>query len=127
MQKYHFHLTLFISAVWSASGLIAKILNRVPRHQEIVERILHLDNGRLVTILIGFAEIFLAVWVRSRLNIRLCAVCQIVIILAMNLIEFIYASDLLLWGKFNIVFAVLFCILVYCWGFIWQEKLEPAN
>ena len=47
----------FIAAVWLINGLFCKVLNLVPRHEAIVSRILHTNNARLLTILIGLAEI----------------------------------------------------------------------
>lgn len=45
-----------------------------------------------------------------------------IIVAAMNIIEFILVPDLLLWGKLNIIFAFLFIGLVYYNGFILNKK-----
>ena len=39
-QSIHRVLTIIISSVWLVNGLICKVLNLVPRHQQIVTEIL---------------------------------------------------------------------------------------
>jgi len=109
----HKILTFLIAAVWLINGLYCKLLNLVPRHQEIVARILGGSHAGILTKLIGLSEILMAVWILSRIKSRLNAVFQILIVAVMNSIEFILAPDLLLWGKANAIFAFLFIILVY--------------
>jgi uncharacterized membrane protein YphA (DoxX/SURF4 family) len=105
-------LTYFIAAVWIVMGLFCKVLGFVPRHEQIVGRILGSDYARLLTIAIGIAEIMMAVWILSGIRARVNAVTQIVIILSMNVLEFLLAPDLLLWGRLNFVFAFLFTTLI---------------
>ncbi len=107
-------LHYFTAAVWMINGLFCKTLNLVPRHQEIVSRILTTDHARLLTLLIGLAEIGMAAWILSGIRKRLNTVLQIVLIATMNTIEFILAPDLLLWGRANAIFALVFIILIYC-------------
>ena len=83
-------LNYFIAAVWLANGLFCKVLNLVPRHQKIVERILGNGNARLLTIAIGVSEIAMAVWILSGIMTRLNAITQIVIIAVMNALEFVF-------------------------------------
>lgn len=112
-----------IALVWLINGLLCKILNLVPRHQQIVERILGEPHARLLTILIGIAEIMMVVWILSRWKSRLCAITQIAVIAMMNIIELILAKDLLLWGSLNIVFAFTFMLLIYLNEF----RLKPTE
>ena len=105
-------LSYFIAAVWLGNGLFCKVLNLVPRHQEIVGRILGNDHAVIFTKLIGFSEILMAIWVLSGIKSRLNAFTQIVIIASMNILEFFLVPDLLLWGKFNSLFAFLFIIVI---------------
>jgi hypothetical protein len=105
-------LNYLIAAVWLANGLFCKVLNGVPRHQEIVARILGNDHAALLTRLIGLAEITMAVWIISGYRARLNAISQIIIIATMNILEFILVPDLLLWGRFNILFAFLFMLVI---------------
>jgi len=97
-----------IAAVWLVNGLFCKILNGVPRHQEIVARILGSDHAALFTKGIGFAEIAMAVWIVSGYLSRLNIIAQVLIIATMNMLEFMLVPDLLLWGRFNLLFAFLF-------------------
>jgi hypothetical protein len=118
----HKPLTYLIALVWLLNGLICKVLNLVPRHQEIVETILHLENGRPLTILIGLAETLMALWIISGYKRKLNAITQIVIIASMNILEAIYAPHLLLWGKWNGVFAFLFILVIYANQFLLKKR-----
>jgi len=106
-------INYFIATVWVANGLFCKVLNIIPRHQKIVERILDIDNGRSLTFLIGIAETAMAIWILIGKWSRLNAGVQIIVIATMNILEFFLAPDLLLWGKANAIFASLFVLLIY--------------
>lgn len=99
--------------VWLVNGLYCKVLNQVPRHQEIVSRILGQEYGSFFTVVIGMAEIAMSIWVFSRIKARINAIIQIVIIGSMNILEYFLVPDLLLWGKYNSLFAFLFIVLIY--------------
>jgi len=122
----HKLLTYFIAAVWLINGLFCKVLNMVPRHQQIVARILGEENARLLTFLIGLSEIVMAVWILSGIKTRLNAIIQILVIAAMNTLEFFLVPDLLLWGKGNAVFAFLFIVIIYCNEFLLNKKVRPV-
>ena len=113
--------TILIALVWLANGLLCKVLLLVPRHAAIVARILGLAHAGLLTRLIGLGEIGIGLWVISGIKPRWCAWVQITLILSMNSLEAVLAPDLLLWGRFNAVFAVLFC------GLIYLHRLRPAR
>lgn len=115
-------LTFCIAIVWIANGLFCKVLNLVPRHQQIVGRILGEQYSRPLTFLIGLSEIAMAVWVLSGYKTKLNALTQITIVAAMNIIEFLLAPDLLLWGKLNSLFAFLFVSIVYFNEFYLHKK-----
>ena len=93
------------------------MLHLVPRHEAIVARILGPEYAAPLTRLIGLAEIGMAVWVLSGRWVRLNAAAQVALVLVMNALECWLAPDLLLWGRLNLVFAVLFSVLVYSYGF----------
>lgn len=118
------HLTLYKSLcvlnafVWVINGLICKVLDLVPRHRHIVARILGATYANLLTKAIGILEIGMAVWIISGIASHLNAIAQIVIVGFMNVIEFVYAPDLLLWGRLNALFALLFMLLIYMNEFI---------
>ncbi|UOQ70136.1 DoxX-like family protein [Hymenobacter cellulosilyticus] len=106
-----------IAAVWLANGLLCKVLHLVPRHEAIVARILGPRFAAPLTVLIGVAEIGMAIWVLSRYRERLSVGLQIALVLGMNVLEFLLARDLLLWQQLNIIFAGLFALLLYYYGF----------
>jgi len=109
----HKIINYFIAIVWIVNGLLCKVLNLVPRHQEIVGRILGDKHARIFTLLIGLSELAMAIWILSGIRLRLNAVSQIIIIAVMNALEFILVPDLLLWGRLNAFFAFLFILLIY--------------
>lgn len=105
-------ITWLITAVWMINGLFCKVLDLEPRHQEIVARILGAEFSYL-TFSIGLAEAGMAIWIVSGVKKRLAAVTQITVVAAMNILEFFIAPDLLLWGKWNAVFALGFIALIF--------------
>ena len=105
-------LNYLIAAVWIANGLFCKVLNFVPRHQEIVARIIGNAHAGVLTKAIGFSEVAMAVWILSGLRTKLNAITQVVVVAKMNGLEFIMAPDLLLWGRFNASFAFLFILVI---------------
>ena len=111
-MKLNQYLNYLIAAVWIANGLFCKVLNLVPRHQEIVARIIGNAHAGVLTRMIGFAEIAMALWILSGIRTKLNAITQVVVIATMNSLEFILAPDLLLWGRFNALFAFLFILLI---------------
>jgi len=122
-MKTNRFLNFFIAAVWIANGLFCKVLDLVPRHQEIVARILGEGYARELTVLIGCLEIAMAIWILSGIRARWCATVQLVVIVTMNTLEFILVPDLLLWGKLNALFAFLFTLLIYSNAFHIDKKL----
>lgn len=123
-RKKHTILTYFIALIWFANGLFCKVLDLVPRHEEIVARILGHDHSRIMTLFIGLSEIVMAIWVLTRFKSKLNAIAQILIVATMNIIEFIMVPDLLLWGRLNILFAFLFLGLVYYNEFVLHKHLN---
>lgn len=57
--------TIFFALVWLVNGLYCKVLNGVPRHRQIVVRILGKPHAATLTTPIGLAEIGMAVWILS--------------------------------------------------------------
>jgi uncharacterized membrane protein YphA (DoxX/SURF4 family) len=115
-------LTYWLAFVWLVNGLVCKVLNLVPRHEQIVASILGQHFSRPLTLLIGLSEIVMAVWIISGYKTRLNALVQMAVVGVMNALEFALTPELLLWGRFNAVFAGLFILLVYYWAFS-----EPQN
>jgi hypothetical protein len=123
-RKKHTILNYFFSAVWLINGLVCKVLNLVPRHEKIVAEILGNQYSKPLTILIGLSEITMAIWILTKFKSALNAIIQIIVIATMNILEFIVAPNLLLWGRFNIVFASLLIAMIYYNEFVLNKKLK---
>jgi len=120
-------LTGLIAVVWIANGLFCKVLNLVPRHQLIVSRILGGEYAGLWTKAIGVAEIFMAIWILSGIKTRLNAVTQIIVVATMNIMEFILAPDLLLFGRVNSIVALMFILVIYYNEYVLNKKLAQQT
>lgn len=124
IETTHRVLNYLIAAVWLGNGLFCKVLNFVPRHEQIVARILGEDYSRVLIVLIGCGEIAIVIWVLTGIQKRLGAVTQIFLVTTMNILEFILAPDLLLWGRANALFAFIFVLIVYYNEFVINEKVK---
>jgi hypothetical protein len=113
IPRIHTRLNYCIAAVWFINGLLCKVLHLVPRHEQIVARILGNQFAQPLTILIGVAEIGMGCWILSKWKARINALTQLTLVVTMNTLEFFLAADLLLWGNLNAVFALLFVSIVY--------------
>jgi hypothetical protein len=120
-------LTYTIAGIWVINGFFCKVLHLVPRHEQIVARILGTPYSRSLTIVIGCAEIAMALWIISRIKTKWNAIAQAIIIATMNTIEFIMAPDLLLWGRWNAIFALLLIIIIlYNEFYLNRQPAQPS-
>lgn len=87
-------LRILVGSVWVFHGFYSKILDLIPRHKLIVARILG-EDAAFLTPFIGGAEVLMGLWVFSSIKPRLCALAQTCILVSMNLLEIIFAYDLL--------------------------------
>lgn len=117
-------LHYLIAFIWLINGLICKVLNGVPRHREIVARILGGEHAALFTKAIGFAEIAMAIWIVSGIKTRLNALTQAAVIATMNVLEFVLVPDLLLWGRWNTLFAFMFICIILSNEFFLKNKVN---
>jgi DoxX-like family len=85
-----------VSGVWILLGLYFKVLGRVPRHREIVARVVSDKLAPTLTVLIGLGEIGIGLWMASGLHTLECVLLQTLLIVMMNAIELRIARDLLL-------------------------------
>ncbi|MEN9547454.1 MAG: hypothetical protein RIR12_45 [Bacteroidota bacterium] len=106
-------LKVLIAGVWLVNGLWCKVLNYVPRHQAIVSAIVGSHYAHWVTNIIGWAEMLMAIWIISEYKSKLNTATQIAAIAMMNIIECIVTPHLLLWGRWNAFFALLFILVIY--------------
>lgn len=129
MKRLNMHkiLTYGIASIWLINGLFCKVLNLVPRHQQIVAHILGTQHAQLFTIAIGLSEILMALWIVSNIKPRLNAIIQIMVIATMNTMEFFLVPNLLLWGKANVIFAFMLILVIYINEFYLNRNLnQPA-
>ena len=123
-SKYSYRgINYFIAAIWLINGLFCKVFNLVPRHRQIVAGIIGQNHATEFTVLIGIAEIVMAVWILSNFKSKLNAVVQMAVIIMMNILEFILVPHLLLWGRFNLVFAVLLVAIIWYNQFVLKPKV----
>ncbi|KUG07267.1 DoxX-like family protein [Solirubrum puertoriconensis] len=123
IRQVHTALTWGLAAVWLINGLVCKVLLLVPRHQQIVGRILDDEYAAPLTRAIGVAEVGMALWVLSGIKLRWCVALQMILVTSMNVLEYGLALDLLLWHQLNALFAGLFVLLLWYYGFV----LTPAR
>jgi hypothetical protein len=126
LYKLHVVIIWFTALVWFINGLLCKVINLVPRHTQIVQSILQIDynKARWLTILIGIAEIIMAIWIGCKIKTKLNAVLQIVVIGIMNVIELVVAPQLLLWGKYNLFFALILIVIIFANEFVIKKQIE---
>ena len=120
-------LTGSIALVWLINGLYCKLLNGVPRHEQIVARILGANCAAPLTKLIGFGEVLIAIWIVSRIRSRWCAVSQILLVGSMNVLECLLAPDLLLFGRLNMVNALLFIGIICYHEFVLRPEVVRCS
>lgn len=115
MTKQHIHRLLSgcLAAVWLVNGIYCKLLQGVPRHQQIVAKILGGTHAAGLTMVIGLLEMAMGIWILSGFLSRLNCILQILVIGIMNALEFFLAPELLLWGKMNAFFALLLMGVVW--------------
>jgi hypothetical protein len=129
MPKTNAHklLNYCFAIIWLGNGLLCKVLDMVPRHSLIVARVLGDRHSGVITKLIGVSEILMAIWILSGYKPRLNAIVQILVITLMNMIEFLLASDLLLFGKFNAVLASILVLAIFYNTFVLLDKTTRMN
>lgn len=126
-KKQYLLLRWCTAAVWLANGLFCKVLHLVPWHEQIVARILGGTYAASLTLTIGLLETGMAVWILTGVRSQLNTWLQIAIVAVMNLLEYILVPDLLLWGRGNAFFALLFIGVLYYNEFYGKpEKPKPA-
>jgi len=108
---------ILFAAVWLVNGVWCKIMDGVPRHREIVARILGEEHSLTLTRLIGIGEVVMAVWILTGIRWKWSCAAQIAAVAAMNVIEFALAPDLLLFGRWNALVALAYIAVVAWAGF----------
>ena len=117
-------LTVLIGSVWIFHGLYSKLLNGIPRHREIVGRVLGTERAVPVTMGVGALEVMLGLWALSRRRRRECALVQTLAIAAMNALEIARARDLLLSAPGMLLLNAAFLAVVWVWALAPDAKSD---
>jgi len=112
----HLLFQILIGSVWIFHGLYSKILNRIPRHQLIVGRVLGKGLARPATKVIGGLEVLLGLWAFSGWERVSCAGVQTVAIFGMNALEILLAGDLLISAVGMVILNFGFLAVVWRWA-----------
>lgn len=115
-QRHFRLLAVLIGAVWIFHGGYSKLLGGIPRHRQIVERVLGSDLGGPATLAIGVGEVCLGLWALSGRWRKVCALAQTMAIAVMNTLEIRLASDLLISGPGMLALNAAFLALVWHWA-----------
>ncbi|MES2924722.1 MAG: DoxX-like family protein [Verrucomicrobiota bacterium] len=109
-------LTILIGSVWVFHGYYSKVSNGVPRHRQIVGRILGDGIADRATLAIGILEILLGVWIFSGFRRRACALVQTLALVSMNFLEILLAKDLLISAPGMVALNLGFISLIWYWA-----------
>ncbi|TAG10051.1 MAG: hypothetical protein EAZ42_05155 [Verrucomicrobia bacterium] len=122
-KHFHLYLSFIIGSVWIFHGLYSKISDGIPRHRQIVERILGEEMRDVATLSIGILEVMLGLWIFSRIWRKCCALVQTLALVSMNILEIRLAKDLLVSAPGMVVLNLAFLSLVWYWA-IYQPKSD---
>lgn len=109
-------LQWLIGGVWIFHGLYSKLLNGIPRHRQIIERILGARMAPIATITIGLGEIALGAWAISAWQPLWCAAILTAVLVAMNILEVARATDLLISAVGMLILNAAFIALTWYWA-----------
>ncbi len=115
-SKNYLLLGILIGSVWVFHGLYSKILDGIPRHRQIVERILGEGIADVATVAIGSLEVLLGFWAFSGIFRKSCAAVQTLAIVAMNSLEIYLAPDLLISALGMVLLNLTFLSIVWYWA-----------
>lgn len=115
-RKWDTALTILLGSVWVFHGLYSKIGGGIPRHRQIVARILGEEIAGIATLTIGAAEVLLGLWVFSRHLRRPCAAVQTAALIGMNTLEILLARDLLISAPGMVALNLVFIALIWTWA-----------
>ncbi len=113
---------LLIGSVWIFHGLYSKLLNGIPRHRMIVDRILGKRFGFLATKFVGGAEVLLGIWVFTGWQPVICAGLQTLAIVSMNTLEILLARDLLISAAGMVFLNAGFLLFIWHWALAAQNS-----
>jgi uncharacterized membrane protein YphA (DoxX/SURF4 family) len=109
-------IAIFIGSVWVFHGLYSKVSDGIPRHRQIVGRILGEGIADQATLVIGILEVMLGLWVFIGIQRKVCAAVQTVALVSMNLLEILLARDLLISASGMVALNLGFIALIWYWA-----------
>lgn len=112
MNKFKRSFNLLLAVIWLVNGFFFKILDLVPRHQEIVGEILNVEAPYFLTFSIGLGETFIAFLILLNWRPKVLAWAQVILIMSMNSMEFIFIPEMLLFGEWNLLFAIILSLAI---------------
>lgn len=121
-KPFHKLLTILIGSVWVFHGLYSKVSNGIPRHRQIVERILGEGIADRATLAIGILEVLLGLWIFSGFLRRTCALVQTLALVSMNFLEILLARDLLISASGMVVLNLGFIAVIWYWA-VFPQRL----
>ncbi len=104
-----------IALVWLYQGLWCKVLGQAPRHQAVIASVPFLSPaaGHWALIALGLLESVIALWVLWGRRLRLAAILQTALLVAMNAGGVVWASHLIPDPAGMILQNVAFLVLVW--------------
>mgnify|MGYP003383186007 CR=1 FL=1 len=105
-----------IGGIWIFHGLYSKLLRGIPRHRQIVARVLGERHADLATNLVGLAEVALGIWTLTGWHRVPCAAVQTVALISMNALEIALAVDLLISAIGLLVLNAAFLTVIWNWA-----------
>ena len=107
---------IVVGGVWVFHGLYSKLLNGLPRHREIVARVVGEESATPVTKLVGLGEVLLGLWTWSGRARKACATTQTAALVSMNTLEISRADDLLISARGMLLLNALLIATAWVWA-----------
>jgi hypothetical protein len=104
-----------VSCVWLYEGLWCKLLNGEPRQVQVVEAVPRYGPriGVVFLKLLGVTEVGLAIWALSDIAPLVCALVQIVLLIALNVCGLLWARHIIHDPAGMVVKNFAFLVLVW--------------
>lgn len=110
MKKFNNYI---ITLIWFTNSLVCEVLNLLSKDHKIVRPILEWDYFGNLIFFVGVLEAVVGFWILSKIQPKVHAVIQVALITGINVFEFFFAPELLLWSQFNAFFVLLFVLFIY--------------
>lgn len=123
-SSIHFVVSIFIAGVWIFHGLFSKLLDGIPRHREIVGKVLGEGVADIATPVIGVFEILLGCWVLSGIRRRICAMVLTLGLVSMNTLEILLARELLVSAAGMVALNLCFIGIIWWWA---TREIQPTQ